>query len=150
MYFQYKLLNRIINCNKKLNDWKILPTATCNFCPNIDDLNHFFIHCAPVKLFWTAFYGWFSRCNHTQVCFPNDQTILFGYSAQDDLHIVLNYCTLYAKYFIYKQRLYGNNAMYIQDFLNELKYNVQVEKMCTVKTPEKFYKFENIYNALNI
>ena len=133
------------SCNKKLNDWNILTTASCNFCPNIDDLTHFFINCNNVKLFWQDFYNWFNRCNNTQFCLPNDKTILFGYPILDDLHFILNYCSLYAKYFINTQRLYGNNVMHIHDFLNKLKLNTQIEKLCTHKKQRLFTSLKYLF-----
>lgn len=36
--FQYKVLNRIVNCNDKLFTWKIKTSNTCEYCQEIDTL----------------------------------------------------------------------------------------------------------------
>ena len=43
--FQYKLVHRVIPCNKWLNDIRIKDSSKCSYCDKIDNLTHFFIHC---------------------------------------------------------------------------------------------------------
>ena len=112
---------------------KIKQSPTCNFCTAIDDICHFFIYCADIKNYWVSFYDWFNRANNAiviQLDLPHDEFhILFGYASQEDVFQVLNYCILYSKYYILRQRLYGSNSVDIQGFLRELKYNMNIEKV---------------------
>ena len=39
--FQYKVLNRIINCNDKLHTWKIKDNKICEYCIEIYPIEHF-------------------------------------------------------------------------------------------------------------
>ncbi len=43
--FQYKLINRIIPCNKCLFDIKIKDNPQCNYCCAEDNIQHFFLFC---------------------------------------------------------------------------------------------------------
>ena len=54
--FQYKIIHRIIACNKKLFDMKIKDSPTCNFCNQIDDIDHFFFNCPMVQTLWRSFF----------------------------------------------------------------------------------------------
>ena len=43
--FQYRVLNRIIFCNKWLHKMNIKDRPTCDFCTAEDNITHFFIDC---------------------------------------------------------------------------------------------------------
>ena len=43
--FQYKIIHRIINCNKKLFDMRIKNSPLCTYCDQTDDIGHFFFLC---------------------------------------------------------------------------------------------------------
>ena len=62
--FQYKMIHRIINCNKKLYEMKIKPSPLCDHCGSVDDIPHFFVLCRIVLLFWKDFFGWWNSFNH--------------------------------------------------------------------------------------
>ena len=62
--FQYKIIHRIINCNKKLYEMKIKPSPLCDHCGSVDDIPHFFVLCPIVLLFWKDFFGWWNSFNH--------------------------------------------------------------------------------------
>ena len=59
--FQYKIIHRIIACNKKLFDMKIKDSPTCNFCNKIDDIDHFFFYCPIVQTVWRLFFNWWNN-----------------------------------------------------------------------------------------
>ncbi len=42
---------------------------------------------------------------------------------------ILDYCILNGKFYIHKQKLFHVNALDFYDYLWELKYNLQIEKM---------------------
>ncbi len=56
---------------------------------------------------------------------------------------VLNFCTLYAKYYIYLQRLFNNNALDLYVCLTQLKQALKIEEnICRKNNNEdKFFKF---------
>ena len=55
---QFRIIHRIINCNKKLFDMKIKETPKCSYCEAIDDIPHFFMRCENVLDLWTRFFNW--------------------------------------------------------------------------------------------
>ena len=38
--YQYKIVNRILNCNERLNKWKIKKGPECDSCGEIDAIEH--------------------------------------------------------------------------------------------------------------
>ncbi len=63
---------------------------------------------------------------------------------------ILNYCILNGKFYIHKQKLFHENALDFCDYLWELKYKLQIERMICYGTSndEQFSKFLFIYNVL--
>ncbi len=63
---------------------------------------------------------------------------------------ILNYCILNGKFYIHKQKLFHENALDVYDYLCELKYKLQIERMICNGTnnDEQFNKFLFIYNAV--
>ncbi len=75
---------------------------------SVDDLPHFFIRCLKVKEFWLHWFSWWEslfgiviRNSHVI-----EECILFGFRSNSDLMQLLNFCTLYAKYYIYISNVY--------------------------------------------
>ncbi len=52
---------------------------------------------------------------------------MFGFSGNDNLTQVLNYCMVYMKYYIYIQRLFDNNNLELYAYLTLIKYNLNIE-----------------------
>ena len=48
--FQYKILNRILNCKDKLFTWKLSENNECTYCNEIDTIEHRLFTC--VEFFW--------------------------------------------------------------------------------------------------
>ncbi len=63
---------------------------------------------------------------------------------------ILNYCILNGEFYIHKQKLFYENALDFYDYLWELKYILQIERMICNGTNNdgQFCKFLFIYNAL--
>ncbi len=56
---------------------------------------------------------------------------------------------LNGKFYIHKQKLFHKNALDFYDYLWELKYKLQIERICNgINNDEQFSKFLFIYNAL--
>lgn len=56
--FQYKLIHRVIPCNKYLANIRIKPDATCSYCDSTDTLQHFFYGCPSVNTLWDTLSSW--------------------------------------------------------------------------------------------
>ena len=149
--FQYKILHRIINCNKKLFDMKIKDSPVCSFCNNVDSIEHFFFYCQNTRQFWEEFFAWSNGIY--QMSITNHETvkcILFGLPSENDRTTAMNFCLLYGKYFIYKQKLFHNGEFHMISFLAELKYKLDIEERIANKTgnPGVFEKFRCVLNSL--
>ena len=144
--FQYRIIHRSITCNKKLHDMKMKATPICDYCPATDNILHFFVYCPDVKQLWVSFYDWFNIKNNVGVRFesPCDEVLLFGYLNEDIVFQVLNFCILHLKYYIHRQRLFGNNRFNLQAFINEIKFKLQIEKSCSNQSI-----FENFSTVIN-
>ena len=150
--FQYRLIHRIIPCNRWLNKITIKDSDICNYCDESDDLLHFFIYCNRVHTFWVSLFKWWNRTSDIVI---NDEEnivecILFGYPGHTDIVNVLNFVTLHAKYHIYIQRLCQDNHIDFYDFLLILKYKLKMKKHSLENNNNlnAFEPFEFIYNAL--
>ncbi len=83
------------------------------------------------------------------------ESILFGFPGRSDDAIVINYCILYAKQYIYLEKLKENknqNALNIDflGYLSNLKYILKIEKSICIHSNQsiKFDKFNFIYDKL--
>ncbi len=77
------------------------------------------------------------------------ESILFGFQMNGEVFEILNYCILNGKFYVDKQKLFHENALHFYDYLWELKYKLQIERMICNGTSndEQFSKFLFIYNA---
>jgi hypothetical protein len=150
--FQFRLNHRIIQCNKWLNKLRIKDSSKCNYCEEEDTLIHFFLNCEQVDSFWHSFFVWFKNASETSIDFSilHEQLILFGYKDHGDFCLVLNFCLLLARYYIYIQRVHGKNNLDICAFLIMLKNKLTIEKLICENEdrPEQFHKWNIIFDNL--
>ena len=78
--FQYKILNRSLNCNYNLFKWKILDHSTCNYCPlSIDTIEHHLYYCTKSKEFWEETENWLESILQIKFSFTICE-VIFGMS----------------------------------------------------------------------
>ena len=92
------------------------------------------MECTEVGRFWAAFFNWWNETGHSYPQFqfphwPGAKEILLGIPGRDNKILVLNFCILYGKFYIYKQRLFGENNLSLRSFLASLKYQLQIEEL---------------------
>ncbi len=148
--FQYRLIHRVIPCNKWLCDIKVKDSNICNYCNRIDNLLHFFLYCDNVHTFWVSLYKWWNRTTEIVISDETEieECILFGYYGESDIVKVLNFVIIHAKYYIYRQRLYQNNNIEFYDFLMILKYKLKQMK-CILEYKNQESIFEPYLVLLN-
>ncbi len=150
--FQYKLVHRTIACNKWLENIKVKPDSTCNFCDDQDTLDHFFLFCPRTKAFWNHWHNWWTFTTDIGIsnCDSLEECVLLGFPGEDDITKVLNYCVLLAKYFIYTNKLSQNNDLDLYKYLIYLKQKLSFEKEICSKNDEstQFDKYSIIFNSL--
>lgn len=126
---------------------KLIDNPICNVCPEVDNLQHFFINCSYVYAFWRNLYSWFNAIlNHNFII--DEKDILFGICGFGDKIFVTNYIILHAKLYIYKNRVNNNHSLSLPSFKAQLKYKLEIEQIITRETPEKFTKFQILLDKL--
>jgi len=150
--FQFKIIHRLIVCNKKLSDMKIKDDPKCDHCDEIDDLLHFFLFCPKANQFWNSFFNWWNNLGEIQISIDYDsleESVIFGFLTEGGIFTVLNFCILLAKYHIYNQRIHNGNAIDFFQYLIELKNRLKLEyTICTHKMTNDFEKYSFLFDQL--
>ncbi len=83
-----------------------------------------------------------SRCH--------EECILMGFPETYDDILVLNYCILYTKYYIFIQQLFNNNELDLYVCQTQVKLALNIEHSICKKQNEhqKFIKVSHIYEIL--
>jgi len=151
--FQYRINHRILNCNYWLKQIKIKDSNICQYCNHIDTIEHYLIQCYTTKQFWKSFRNWWSglteNCDIFHIDFSiNDEiNVIFGFPGGTEDIAVLNYCIIYAKYFIYLQKINDKQSIDFYSFLPFLKHKLKIIKTINQKnnTEHRFQKYDKIY-----
>ncbi len=138
---KYRLIHRILPCNERLFKFTVKPSSTYELCIDSDSLIHFlFINCEKIKGFWDSWAIWW--LNLTGYNILDDEflieCLLFGFPGNSNNARIINFCTLYIKYFIYTHIIKGNNNFEFLGYLTYLKHVLMIEeKNLDHKTPRK-------------
>ena len=121
--FQFRIIHRTIACNEWLNNLTIKSTNKCNFCEHKDSIIHFFINCEKTNQFWKTWALWWKRLTGFDITIDNCilECIIFGFPGSSQNIKLINYCILYAKYFIYKNKMNGIENIGFLGYLSYLK-----------------------------
>ena len=128
--FQYKILNRILNCNHNLFKWKVKESPVCIYCKKIDTIEHHLFFCVYSNLFWTRLQNWFHKAYKTPhiseitVC-----EVLFGTEIDANPKTAHDYCknfiVLMGKWYINHTRS-NNKDLIFEEYLNILKAKLRL------------------------
>lgn len=147
--FQYRLLMRIIPCNKYLYNIRIRQDDLCPNCGEQDTLQHFFFQCTIIHDFWTTIVQWFAQYGdlHLPLSLKN---VLFGIPISSSKDKQANFIFLFVKFYLYRQRLFHQTKLELVHFLRELRANLRTEKfICDLENrPRKFSPWTSILQAL--
>ena len=144
--FQYKLINRLLNCNYNLYTWKIKDSPSCNHCGQIDTIEHHLFYCSYSKIFWKEIQIWMQKnltvttsCDYT-VC-----EILFGIGIQErnmSAPVTLeNIIILLAKWFLNRLKV-ESKPFIISEFINLLKRKLEIYRV-TFGSTESLERVDN-------
>ena len=126
---QYKIIHRFFPCNYVLSIWYSDIHSSCqlNSClQKTDTLQHYFFHCTHVSVFWNTFMGFWKR--HTGFNFVlEERDVIFGVlnPFKYDHIDILNYCIIYAKFYIYQCKKDSKNICFFE-FLILLKNKIEI------------------------
>ena len=131
--FQYKIINRILNCREKLLKWKLTTDDKCAYCGLIDNIEHHLFFCSESKKIWKALKNWMINNLEYSYNFTICE-ILFGICCVNnngpDTEI-LNYLIYISKWYINKNKSL-NKPLYFIELLQIIKNKVE----CIVLTRE--------------
>ena len=152
LWFQYRILHRILCTNKLLFTLKIRTSPLCSICNSTaETISHLFYHCSVVNNVWHLIEDWILQYTNNVVSF-DASTVLLGLPGKNN--IGLNWIIFLVKYHIY---LCSRKNKPIQ--FNELKQNIynhyRLEKkiyefnmnMCLFR--KKWNKWETLFAQLS-
>ena len=148
--FQYKIINRTINCRYNLQKWNKVSCSQCLYCPEIDTLEHHFYYCTVSKTFWSRIMSWL----YTAVSVRVDLTVcevLFGvishYYSEHDITLSLNLILLLGKWYINRSKT-NDTPLVLAAFVKLLKYTLKSIRMCYSLKVSFKNKFVVFYKGL--
>ena len=125
---QYTITNRFFPCNYQLHLWNIKMSNVCDYCENVDTVDHFFYYCEHVHLFWKYLKNWVHKSFKVVIGFKALDILLGLPNYNRDVYIdILNFVILYGKYYIKICRQNVKNID-LYRFLVMLKERMYVEK----------------------
>ena len=130
---QYKILHRIYNCNYNLFLWKIKEEPKCDYCSDIDTIEHYFFNCASTLLLWKSIENWLTSTFKLKWKFSILE-VLLGIHLRHTEYFMLNYIIIIGKVFIKKYKSNNEQISFLK-FLQFLKQKLSIE--------------EQVYNNLN-
>lgn len=146
--FQYKIFNRILNCNYNLYIWKIKDSPLCNYCGLTDTIDHHLFYCTDCELFWTKTNTWITQVLKIKNNFEYSVCeILFGIGLDTKElganEAIQNLVILMGKWYINKTRT-ENNPLHFRHFLRLVKMKLEAHDR-TFVTPDNIERVdENI------
>ena len=87
-------------------------------------MNHLFVSCPDVQIFWQNFSQWWNVQNDDFIVL-NDETIIYGFTNDFSQQLGLNLCLIIANYYIYCASWDGEKY-YFEAFLAISKANYLV------------------------
>jgi hypothetical protein len=136
---QYKIINKIFNCNYWLTKIKISNNPNCRFCDKVETIEHYFYECEKTSDFWILFKTWWNNFKLITKSDITEREVILG-SILDNKHTKTFNCIL----LIAKGSIYGNKTNNKQpdfyNFLVQLKFYLKIEEQINTKnnTTTKF------------
>lgn len=150
--FMFRIAYRVIPTRVYLHSIRVVDDEVCTACQKRDDLLHFLCECPEVKDFWDSLATWMDA-NEYIMNFPeniSEEDFLLGTISSTPAQYLFNYVTMCAKFYIYKNSVYGKKEYDLLQFLLELKGRLTVEKIACFADAtynRKFKHWESFYDS---
>ena len=149
--FQYKILNRTLNCNYNLFKWNILEHCMCHYCPlEIDTIEHHLYYCPESKMFWENIENWLESTIKIKFSFTICEVIFGMLDLDVNIRHSVNYILLLGKWYINLAKT-NDKRMFLLDFINLVKEKLECIKLtCTLNDNEISFStsFGILYQAM--
>ena len=105
----FKLLHRPTVTKKELCIYGLNDENNCPYCKEPDSILHTFVECLYTQKFFVKVVDWFNA-KFSCAFSPTPHKILFETDPNTSRNneLTLNYCLLFAKYYLYYQKMYYN------------------------------------------
>ena len=102
VWFQYKIINNILNTNQYLHRIKLRSDNICSLCQvSPEDILHMFVQCSEVRVLWNNIENWIKmKLNITLKMDTTMKTI--GYCNYDEHFWPLNFVLILSRFYIYQ------------------------------------------------
>ena len=126
VWFQYRILHRILGTRNLLHKLKITDNSNCRLCNQASEtILHLFVECPKSQILWENVKTWI----HAKIKIHLDLTpsvIILGYTNPDRNYFTINAILMTVKYYIFSNALISRNmSIYTcQKFLRKV-YNEQ-------------------------
>ena len=129
--FQYKILNRISNCNDILYKWKIKESPICDYCTEIDTIEHHFFFCRKSSDIWDKLQNWLKH--NLSINFPLTVCeVIFGIPNSNDSKIkLINFLIIITKWYLNKTKVESKPIFFIS-LLSIIRDKIQTILSSTV------------------
>ena len=146
IYFNYRILHRILGTNHLMYKMQISQTENCRLCENASEtLIHLFLSCPKSIIFWKTIFAWIK--NLTKVSLAIDVTIIFGYLISNSYSKAINTILMVAKNYIF-QMARSENDLFLYIFKKKLikiyheQRNLAVSNNLLVNFDKAWIKFQ--------
>ena len=132
--FQYKITNRILNCNYNLFKWNTLDHSTCEYCPVvIDTIEHHLYYRTESKTFWVNIEKWLASTFKIKFSFTICEVIFGMLDLDVKVSHSINYILLLGKWYINSSKI-NKKKIFLCDFINMLKEKLQCQNQGQIMT----------------
>ena len=130
---QYRILHRIIPCNRWLHTIKIKDSPDCTVCKETDTINHFFFRCTDVQQLQQRLTKWWKDITNCPEFSLSEPEIMFGVEGKTKRHNALNFIIILLKKYINDTKLTSQPSSFIT-FLFILKQSLYYEREIYIKS----------------
>lgn len=125
LWFQYRVVHRILATNKLLHNIKLVRNPLCTFCQQeIESLEHLFYYCELVTNLWRNLETIIRTKCRMEVEF-SAKTVFLLYDKKRYMN--LNLIIVLTKLYIYKKR-FTDKRLQINELKQDIKYYIDLEK----------------------
>ena len=147
--FQYKILNRSLNCNYNLLKWNVTHDAKCNYCSLVDTLEHHLYYCSASMDFWENVSNWIEEITKVKIRLAICD-IIFGLTNSlydgDGIEFIMNYLILLGKWHLNKQKS-NKKQIFFSEFVKLIKEKLECLRMSYILN-DKLSDFKKMFGLL--
>ena len=123
--YQFRLMHKILPTNKELYRWKIVDSNICNFCAEVDSIEHTMFKCNAVNRLWCALPMLIEELTgtHSNEIVINFHNVLLNKIHSGSKHVA-NFICLIVKQSIYRFKCQNKTLT-----LCKIKYEIQTTEM---------------------